>query len=233
MFTAQQPNKFARHAEVRRSAAGAAACSAQQTPAHFPFQNNCPHPLLTAVLPPRWRELQAEEGEETDGSPGSPGSSSEGGNRVGVAEGADATISAESEAASSEQLPAWADGVEAGSGSSEEEGSGGGFNGQRMASLLFYGVRGQQQREGDAPSYFNALEVRSCCLAGASAGFWLRTCWVPEPCYFNMTHLPCHLPAMQASTVVELLVGLLSAGAGVRADDIGVMATYRKQASSV
>lgn len=29
--------------------------------------------------------------------------------------------------------------------------------------------------------------------------------------------------------MVELVVGLLNAGAGVQADDIGVMATYRKQ----
>jgi putative helicase MOV10L1 len=32
------------------------------------------------------------------------------------------------------------------------------------ASLLFYGVRGQQMREGDAPSYFNPLEVTINCL---------------------------------------------------------------------
>ncbi|KAI7838701.1 hypothetical protein COHA_007499 [Chlorella ohadii] len=149
-----------------------------------------------SVLPPRWRELQAEEvEEETDGRPGSPGSSSEGSNREdgSAAEGADAPISAESEATSSEQPPEWADGVQ-GSSSGDQEGSGGGFDGPRLASLLFYGVRGQQQREGDAPSYFNALE---------------------------------------ASTVVELVVGLLGAEAGVRADDIGVMATYRKQVQKI
>lgn len=130
-----------------------------------PSQNDCLHPFLTAVLPPRWRELQAEEvEEETDGRPGSPGSSSEGSNREdgSAAEGADAPISAESEATSSEQPPEWADGVQ-GSSSGDQEGSGGGFDGPRLASLLFYGVRGQQQREGDAPSYFNALEV-SCCF---------------------------------------------------------------------
>ena len=41
------------------------------------------------------------------------------------------------------------------------------------------------------------------------------------------THAPS--PCPQASTVVELIVGLLGAGAGVQPDDIGVMATYRKQ----
>lgn len=45
-------------------------------------------------------------------------------------------------------------------------------------------------------------------------------------------HRPlCPLPS-QASTVVELVVGLLNAGAGVRPDDIGVMATYRKQVAA-
>ena len=37
---------------------------------------------------------------------------------------------------------------------------------------------------------------------------------------------------LQASTVVELVSGLLGSGAGVRPDDIGVMATYRKQVGS-
>ncbi|PRW57862.1 helicase MOV-10 [Chlorella sorokiniana] len=160
-----------------------------------------------SVLPPRWRELQAEEGaeggwEEADGIPRSPGSGSEGrGGEDGEAAAAEEagtgdTTTADSESASTEQPPEWADGVEADGQREEEAGSssGGGFGGVRMASLLFYGVRGQQQREGDAPSYFNALE---------------------------------------ASTVVELVVGLLSAGAGVQADDIGVMATYRKQVQKI
>eukprot|EP00887_Chlorella_sp_A99_P008046 scaffold12.g8046.t1 len=60
------------------------------------------------------------------------------------------------------------------------------------ANLLFYGVRGQQMREGDAPSFFNPIE---------------------------------------ASVLVGLVTGLLAAaGGGVTPDDIGVIATYRKQA---
>lgn len=61
---------------------------------------------------------------------------------------------------------------------------------QLSASLLFYGVRGEQVRDADAPSYCNPLE---------------------------------------ASTVAELVEGLLESGAGVTKGDIGVMATYRKQ----
>lgn len=120
------------------------------------------------MLPPRWRELQAQAATEhgwelENGGPGSrPGSGSEGGEDGGAAgEAAVGSTAAASEAASSEQQPEWADGVEADSQQQVAgEGAGGSeFGGPRMASLLFYGVRGQQQREGDAPSYFNALEV--------------------------------------------------------------------------
>lgn len=63
------------------------------------------------------------------------------------------------------------------------------------ASLLCYGVRGQQLRESDAPSYFNPIE---------------------------------------ASTVVELIQGLInSTTAGVAPSDIGIMATYRKQVQKI
>ncbi|GAB4815315.1 hypothetical protein N2152v2_002361 [Parachlorella kessleri] len=63
-----------------------------------------------------------------------------------------------------------------------------------LANLLFYGVLGQQTREGEAASYFNPIE---------------------------------------ASVVVDLVQGLLGSGAGVVPDDIGVMATYRKQVQKV
>jgi hypothetical protein len=54
----------------------------------------------------------------------------------------------------------------------------------------YFGVRGEQRREGEAPSYYNALE---------------------------------------ASTVVELVTRMLAAGAA-QAGDIGIIATYRRQA---
>ena len=52
------------------------------------------------------------------------------------------------------------------------------------------------------------------------------------------TDVPAHAPPppppppppLQASTVVELVAGLLAAAPGVGQNDIGVMATYRKQA---
>eukprot|EP00877_Chromochloris_zofingiensis_P007320 jgi/Chrzof1/2841/Cz12g00230.t1 len=68
-------------------------------------------------------------------------------------------------------------------------------------NTLFFGVRGQQFQESDAPSYFNPLE---------------------------------------ASTLVDLVESLLTAPAAggararpVTADDIGVMATYRKQVQKI
>ena len=126
-------------------------------------------PSLPAVLPPRWRELQAEDWAQEDGSPSSPGSRS--GSEGGQEDGA-----AGSEAASSEQTPEWADGMDTDTQQQQEDSSGR-FDGTHMASLLFYGVRGQQQREGDAPSYFNALEVSgpgcflqvSCCIRRVSS----------------------------------------------------------------
>ena len=62
------------------------------------------------------------------------------------------------------------------------------------ASLLFYGVRGEQARDADAPSFYNLLE---------------------------------------ASTVTELVAGLVSSGAGVAQSDVGVMATYRRQVQAI
>ncbi|KAK9829778.1 hypothetical protein WJX72_007868 [[Myrmecia] bisecta] len=71
------------------------------------------------------------------------------------------------------------------------------FEAQLPTSTLFFGVRGQQMREGEAPSYFNPLE---------------------------------------AAALVDLLAGLLAPRpgvGGVSEDDIGVIATYRKQAQKI
>jgi putative helicase MOV10L1 len=63
------------------------------------------------------------------------------------------------------------------------------------ASLMFYGVRGQQMRESDIPSYHNPLE---------------------------------------AAAVADLVAGLLeSKNAGVSLSDVGVMATYRRQVTTL
>lgn len=82
------------------------------------------------MLPPRWRELDH--------------SGSDGGEAA----------AAEASAGSADE-----DGVQ---DEEEEDDDGedeGGFYNGSTASLLFYGVRGQQTREGDAPSFFNPLEV--------------------------------------------------------------------------
>ncbi|KAK9825126.1 hypothetical protein WJX81_000626 [Elliptochloris bilobata] len=64
-----------------------------------------------------------------------------------------------------------------------------------LPSTLFFGVRGQQVRDGEAPAYYNAVE---------------------------------------AAALVELVAGLLQqAGSRVKANDLGVIATYRKQVQKI
>ncbi|BDA50870.1 probable helicase MOV-10 at C-terminar half [Coccomyxa sp. Obi] len=80
-------------------------------------------------------------------------------------------------------------------GESEEDG----LDAEQLPSTLFFGVRGQQMREGEAPSYFNAEE------AAALVG------------------------------LVEGLLAQTSAGGrqGVQPNDLGVIATYRKQVQKI
>ncbi|EFN55641.1 hypothetical protein CHLNCDRAFT_133825 [Chlorella variabilis] len=159
-----------------------------------------------SVLPPRWRELEPEEG-AWRGSEAGSGGPAEGAEQQAGEQGQQAhedeaaaaagnTKASEDQAAQEEEeeegtAAQYDEGqYQAAADKEEEEEEGEGPAEAAVASLLFYGVRGQQMREGDAPSYFNPLE---------------------------------------ASTVVQLVSGLLGSGAGVLPDHIGVMATYRKQ----
>lgn len=153
------------------------------------------------MLPPRWRELAPEDGWQ-------PGSTSPGGSPSGDSEGEDGGAAAVAAGAAGsgdeqEQQQEWADGVEADGGAAGEEQEGSGFGEARMASLLFYGVRGQQQREGDAPSFFNALEVgvgASCCAGGL--GFLLQVSGA-VPADAPGATVSCSCPALLPSPAAQ------------------------------
>ena len=199
-----------------------------------------------AVLPPRWRELEAEPGSAArqhtsavagNGSNGAEEGEAPLGSQQPTGSSADGEAGAGVEPAAA-QGGAYADDAPAGDSGSDGEGA---VGDPSAASLLFYGVRGQQMREGDAPSYFNPVEVRRQALlpldraGGKPRVADVRSGRVHCAALHGAPHIwacaaAAHISCcLQASTIVELVSGLLGSGAGVRPDDIGVMATYRKQ----
>ncbi|KAL4423314.1 hypothetical protein ABPG77_006109 [Micractinium sp. CCAP 211/92] len=100
------------------------------------------------VLPPKWGELRGDEAEAAGEAP--PGEGAVAGGDEGTQEDAAAVGEAEEDG----DLE---DGQE-----EEEEDYQGEEEGEAtpsLASLLFYGVRGRQMREGEAPSWFNPVEA--------------------------------------------------------------------------
>lgn len=131
------------------------------------------------MLPPRWREL--ETAEDADGW-ATEAAATEAAKPAGDAATVGATADAAGEAAAAEEEAGMA-AKEEGDGAEdeeEEEAEDGGFEEAAVAPLLFYGVRGQQMREGDAPSYFNPLEVSDGgpAIVAVSLGVWRA--WRPQ-----------------------------------------------------
>lgn len=104
--------------------------------------------------------------------------------------------------------------------------------------MLFYGVKGQQMREGESPSYFNAgnwylhifivfilwdMALLELVLSGRNgACLWA---WSVQWVYvFNC----CIWLAVETAKVADLIAGLLEK-TNVRMKDIGVMAPFRRQ----
>lgn len=155
--------------------------------------------LLPAVLPPRWRELEPEEG-AWRGSEAGSGGPAEGAEQQAGEQGQQAhedeaaaaagnTKASEDQAAQEEEeeegtAAQYDEGqYQAAADKEEEEEEGEGPAEAAVASLLFYGVRGQQMREGDAPSYFNPLEVWLCSFNAHS---------FPQPCQPPHCLTGCH-----------------------------------------
>ncbi|EIE26144.1 P-loop containing nucleoside triphosphate hydrolase protein [Coccomyxa subellipsoidea C-169] len=156
-----------------------------------------------ALLPPRWDSLAATaadredlaalpEGQPTEAAAGQPNgvahASGEGLEDGGVA--VKEERQSEDGAERGEEHAHGSDGADAEEDALDEE---------HLPSTLFFGVRGQQMREGEAPSYFNAEE---------------------------------------AAALVGLVEGLLAQTSangkiGVQPNDLGVIATYRKQVQKI
>lgn len=105
-------------------------------------------PAVLAVLPPKWGELQAAEAAVDGGDDG-------GADGVVAAGGAEDGVEVQ-EAEEDRTHDASEEGEEEEAEAEEEEEAEGPSS---LASLLFYGVRGRQMREGEAPSWFNPVEA--------------------------------------------------------------------------
>lgn len=147
-----------------------------------------------AVLPPKWEELHSEAAGPAGEAQGA--AVSEARQKGAADEGTEAAWGAtpgreEEDAATEGEDEGDAEVVE------EEEDL---APVSSMASLLFYGVRGRQMREGEAPSWFNPVEasragmvrVRAFVWVGKGLGFGGRPgqatgCWFPR-CACHVCH---------------------------------------------
>ena len=125
-----------------------------------------------AVRAPAWGELRGEEPGSEGGDPETAGSEDAGGGSEGGGSAEAAAAAAQSEVEEEAEAAEEAEWREE-EAEEAEEAEEGGLDTEDLPNLLVYGERGAQAREGDAHSYFNAIEVRVLdCSSNVPALTW-------------------------------------------------------------